>query len=92
MSSRFSMRPWRIDAVYLFDAADLLAQQHTHNVQIGVATSIRKSQWEAAEIFPEARNSLLSLSDTQKSLLNLFANPRRSDAGGEGSQTGITKE
>jgi hypothetical protein len=68
-------RPWRIDAVYLFDAAELLAQRRAHNVNVGVATSVRQNQWEAAEIFPEARNPRLPLTPTQKSLLRLLAGP-----------------
>jgi hypothetical protein len=73
VSSRSSTRPWRIDAVYLFDAADLLAQQRARHVKIGVATSVLKSQWEAAELFPVARNELLPLTPAQVSLLRLFA-------------------
>jgi hypothetical protein len=61
VSSRSSTRPWRIDAAYLFDAADLLAQQRARNVKIGVAASVLSSQWDAAEIFPTARNELLPL-------------------------------
>jgi Uracil DNA glycosylase superfamily len=58
-SSRSSTRPWPIDAAYLFNAADLLEQQRVRKVKIGAATSILNSQWEAAEIFPQARNPLL---------------------------------
>lgn len=74
-SSRSSTRPWCIDAVYLFNATDLLARQRDRNVKIGVATSVLKAQWEAAEIFPIARNSLLRLSSAQVDLLQLFADP-----------------
>jgi hypothetical protein len=80
-NSRSSTRPWQIDAVYLFDAADLLAQQRARNVKIGVATSVLNSQWKAAEIFPAARNTLLRLTPAQDSLLRLFAGPQGPGAG-----------
>jgi hypothetical protein len=73
VSSRSSTRPWRIDAVYLFDAADLLGRLRARNLKIGLATSILNSQWKAAEIFPVARNALLPVTATQESLLRLFA-------------------
>ena len=88
VSSRSSTRPWQIDAVYLFDAANLLAQQRARNVKIGVATSVLNSQWKAAEIFPVARNTLLRLTPAQDSLLRLFAGLQGPGAGGEGSTTG----
>jgi hypothetical protein len=87
VSSRYSTRLWRIDAVYLFDAVELLAQQRARDAKIGVATSVLKSQWEAAEIFPIARNSLLPLSAAQISLLRQFAEPAGSDASRAGSGT-----
>jgi hypothetical protein len=79
VSSRSSTRPWRIDAVYLFDAAELIAQQRERNVKIGVAASVLQSQWEAAEIFPVAHNPLLRLTPEQAGLLRLLADP--ADAG-----------
>jgi hypothetical protein len=88
VSSRSSARPWQIDAAYLFNAADLLGQQRARKVKIGVATSILNSQGEAAEIFPQPRNSLLCLTPAQVSLLRLFTGPRGLDAGGEDSETG----
>jgi uracil-DNA glycosylase len=82
VSSRSSTRPWCVDAVYLFDAADLLARQRARNVKIGVATSVLKAQWEAAEIFPAARNLQLPLTPAQKRLLRLLADPGPTDPGG----------
>jgi hypothetical protein len=74
-SSRSSTRPWHIDAVYLFNAADLLAQQRARGVKIGVASSVPQGQWQAAEIFPVARNPMLTPTPAQLSLLRLFAGP-----------------
>jgi uracil DNA glycosylase superfamily protein len=75
VSSRSSTRPWRIDAAYLFCAADLLAQQRARGVKTGVASSVPQAQWQAAEIYPVARNPLLPLTPDQISLLQLFADP-----------------
>jgi hypothetical protein len=65
VSSRYSTRPWQIDAVYLFSAADLLAQQRARGVKTGVASSMLQSQWQTAEIFPAASNPLLTLTPAQ---------------------------
>jgi hypothetical protein len=86
VSSRSSTRPWRIDAVYLFDAADLLARQRDRKVKIGVATSVLNSQWKAAKIFPVDRGSPLRLSPAQVSLLSLFAGPGGTGPGGKDSE------
>lgn len=74
-SSRSSTRPWHIDAVYLFDAAELLAQQRARGVKIGVASSVTQAQWKSAEVYPAARNTLLPLTPAQVSMLQLFASP-----------------
>jgi Uracil DNA glycosylase superfamily len=87
LSSRHSVRPWHIDSVYLFDAADLLARLRDHNLKIGIASSVSQSLWKAAEIYPEPRNSLLPLTSAQMSLLRLFASPAGSGVGGN-SPTG----
>jgi hypothetical protein len=39
------VRPWFIDAVYLFDAHRLRDELDQRGVKIGVATSIRNAQW-----------------------------------------------
>jgi hypothetical protein len=91
VSSRFSVRPWLIDAIYLFDAADLPAQLRAHKVKIGVATSISNSLWDAAEIFPAVGNPRLPVTDAQTSQLRLFADPAGSGAGG-GSGSGKAQD
>jgi hypothetical protein len=75
VSSRSSTRPWHIDAVYLFNAAELLSQQQARHVKAGVASSVVAAQWKAAEIYPAARNPLLRLTPVQLSTLRLFASP-----------------
>jgi hypothetical protein len=72
LSSKYGIRPWRIDSVYLFNAAELLTQQRDRRVKIGVASSVLASQWRAAEIYPEPRNPALPLSERQIDLLRLF--------------------
>jgi hypothetical protein len=72
-SSRGTTRPWCIENVYLFDAVQLRAEQAARGIKSGVAASVRKSQWIAAEIFPAATNSALRISTAQAQLLRLFA-------------------
>jgi hypothetical protein len=73
MSSRGGHRPWCIEAVYLFDATQLLDEQQTRGVKTGIASSVRVRQWTAAEIYPHATNRKLSMSPVQTELLKLFA-------------------
>ncbi len=74
LSSRGATRPWRIDAVYLFDARQLHQALRERKVKIdSSATSVANKYWEAAEIYPTVRNSILSLTDEQRNLLALFA-------------------
>jgi hypothetical protein len=70
-SSRGATRPWRIDAVFLFDARHLRAEQIERGVKRGTASSVVKWQWSAAEIYPGA-NSVLPISSRQAELLQLF--------------------
>ncbi len=67
-----TIRPWRIDAAYLFDSANLLAEQRARNVKIGVATEVRQAQWTAAEIYPTPANLTLPLTEERRHLLRLF--------------------
>jgi hypothetical protein len=71
-SSRGVVRPWCVDAVYLFDARQLRAEQEARGVKRGVASSVLKSQWEAAEIYPTAANSRLPISCEQADILSLL--------------------
>ncbi len=73
MTSKCISRPWVISAAYLFDATELRTALTTAGVKIGVATSIRAHLWDAAKIYPEANNPILTLNQTQRDLLSLFA-------------------
>jgi len=72
-SSRGGTRPWCIASVHLFDAELLLGELRTRGVEIGVASSVRVAQWEAAEVYPRANNKMLPLEPEQAGRLRLFA-------------------
>jgi hypothetical protein len=73
VSSRGATRPWCIQTVFLFDARQLQSQQSTRGVKQGVASSITKQQWAAAEIYPTASNAKLAITSQQALVLTLFA-------------------
>jgi hypothetical protein len=62
-SSLGRTRPWRIDAVYLFDVQALRADLLDRGRQVGTASSIRNELWTEAEIYPEPRNGRLPLTE-----------------------------
>lgn len=67
--------PWVIDSVFLFEDEHLLAALRERGVKIGIATSVRKTDWEAARIFPPHHASPLQLSASQLAALAFFASP-----------------
>ena len=73
LSSRGGHRPWLITQVFLFDAAGLIAAIGARGSQIGIATSVPQSFWNAAELYPTNRNTRLVLSPIQRAQLALFA-------------------
>jgi hypothetical protein len=73
VSSLGTTRPWCIEAVYLFQARQLRAEQITRGVKRGVASSVTRQQWEAAEIYPSATNTHLPVTTRQAEQLKLFA-------------------
>lgn len=71
--------PFRIDAVYLFDAHRLLTDLQGCRLKIGVAASVREELWSSAEVYPHAHCELLhahcellTVSDSQRACLRLF--------------------
>ena len=76
-SSRGTTRPIVVTAVYLFENEELLTSLRLRGVKIGVATSVSRSVWEAAEIYPIKRQERLLLDDRQRELLALFAPDRQ---------------
>jgi len=72
-SSRGDIRPWLIEYVYLFDSVSLVSDLSRRNVKIGIATSVRKSYWENAEIYPRQKNQNYIITEEQKEMLQLFS-------------------
>ena len=66
------VRPMVVDAVYLFDAAAVVADLRARGRKIGVASSVRGELWEAAEIYPR-HNPAFPLTGEQRELLALFS-------------------
>ncbi|WP_446210122.1 hypothetical protein [Micromonospora sp. IBSANI012] len=65
---------WRISAAYLFNTRRLLETLNGRGVKVGTATSIRRNDLEAAQIFPTAgSDSPLRLTPEQTALMSLFA-------------------
>jgi hypothetical protein len=52
VSSRGTIRPRCIEAVYLFEARQLRSEQMARGVKRGVASSVIRQQWEAARDLP----------------------------------------
>jgi len=71
-ASKDGLRPFVIDAVFLFESVTLVPALRKRGVRLGTATSVASSFWKEAMLFPEARSSLLSLSPEQFSLLSNF--------------------
>jgi hypothetical protein len=71
-SSLGAVRPLAIDAVYLFDAAAVVADLRARGRKIGVASSVRGHVWEAAEVYPR-HNPAFVLTLEQRELLALFS-------------------
>jgi len=72
-TSRGLTRPLSIAAVYLFDAPALLALQLARGAKVGIASSIPISAWKAAEIYPEATNTVLDVHPDAWQLLDQFS-------------------
>lgn len=73
MASRGGVRPWLIQAVYLFDAVQLIALLHKTGITVGIATSVKAVLWHEAMLYPQGRSTLYQLSEQQKLMLDLFS-------------------
>ncbi len=65
MTSKGGIRPWLIDYVFLFNAAELMIELNARGVKIGVATSVQKHEWQNSEIYPNKRSMIYRISDEQ---------------------------
>ena len=72
VSSRGGIQPWLIDYVFLINAAELMIELNARGVKVGVATSVQKHEWQAAEIFPNKRSMVFRMSDDQMGKLLVF--------------------
>ena len=70
--SKGGIRPWIIDHVYLFDSHKIIEELKSRNVKIGIASSVRKNQWEEAQIYPTQNNKEYLLTSKQVELLRYF--------------------
>jgi len=72
VSSRGSIRPWLIDYVFLINVAELMIELEARGVKIGIATSVLKYEWQAAEIYPNKRSMVYRMTDEQMGMLLAF--------------------
>ncbi len=78
VSSKGLAAPWVIHAVYLFESRSLVEYLTERGRILGIATSIRKELWEAARIYPEAQNPLLTVTRSQQAMLAALSRHARS--------------
>ncbi len=71
-TSKGGIRPWLIDYAFLFNAAELMIELNARGVKIGIATSVRKHEFQAAEIFPNKRSMVYRMTDDQMGKLLAF--------------------
>lgn len=72
VSSTGGTRPLLIHACYLFDARALLGRQLARGARIGAASSVPTGDWDAAEIYPQPSNQLLTVGPEEAELLKLL--------------------
>jgi hypothetical protein len=70
--SRGTTRPIVISSVFLFENPELLTALRQRGVKIGVATSVARSFWDSAEIYPQ-NDARFPLDAQQRHWLALFA-------------------
>jgi len=71
-TSKGGMRPWLINHVFLFNAADLVIELTARGVNVGTASSVRKHEWQAAEIYPNKRSMVYRMTDEQMAQILAF--------------------
>ncbi|WP_327006849.1 hypothetical protein OHA72_05970 [Dactylosporangium sp. NBC_01737] len=87
-TSRFA-----ITHVYLFDTGQLLATLQARNVKIGIATSLRRADLDAARIYPDpAPTATYLLTAEQRNLLALFSGDSAEAGPRYGDVEAVTRE
>jgi hypothetical protein len=74
-TSRGGQRPIVIESVYLFETKPLMAELQKRGVTIGTATSVIRTLWDAAEVYPKERNKLLRLGGIERQALHMLCEP-----------------
>jgi hypothetical protein len=74
-TSRGRSRPFVVDHAFVFDATSLCADLTQRGVKIQTGSSLLRSQWDAAELYPAPRSPLFHVTDSQRAMLSLFASP-----------------
>lgn len=72
-NSRGATRPFVVSHVFLFEAEKLCAVLQERGVKLQTGTSLRREMWDQAEIYPESRNGLYTVSESQRRMLALLA-------------------
>ena len=65
-------RPLSVDFVYIFDESALVQKLIARGVKIGMASSLRNEDWNEAEIYPNNRSPVYTVSIDQRKKLGLF--------------------
>ena len=68
VSSRGQTRPFLISFVFLFSTTELISLLKARGIKIGIATSVKKSVWDEAEIYPKHNAEFLLSEEMRKSL------------------------
>ncbi len=71
-SSRRRVYPWLIERAFLFDARRLIHELKCRGVSVDATTSVARSFWAEAELYPVHRNLVARLSARQRRALALF--------------------
>lgn len=71
-SSRGTTRPWALQEIFLFEAVPLIAALKARNVAIGIATSLRREDWEAARVNTILPDPRLCISASAPEILQLL--------------------
>lgn len=70
--SGLSSRPWSIASIHLFNARELHSAFTLAGRRVGIASSVRLAEWDAAEVYPHNRSGILKLTDEQRRWIETY--------------------